>query len=303
MRNFIIFFDEKEGTRSLVRLLNNFERISIIHQVNNRGWEPFDRQTCGPMSLGSLERCLDIVFNKSSIDFKRLNRIYTRTSALPLEEISSGIGAVGFKMRFTPPAKIFPNIINCGALNRLSEIFTAYYAQRFKHMMLKVLKKYDIMVFLAVRQDIYRWGLSKYHGDGSGKPGHLQFKLASGKISRNEIGKIDVDCSRLRKIISVCEASHDRKRRLLEELQLAGIQAHPLLYEDFLTDKQQYFSQILNHLEIKTSQGEIDAALKGGAYFKKVHSDDISDFVQNYGEVQEKFGDRFVSWCLEDLTA
>ena len=303
MRNFIIFFEEKEGTSPLVRLLNNFERISIIHQVNNRGWEPFDRQACGPMSLGNLERCLDIVFNKASIDFKRLNRIYTRTSALPLEETRSEIGAFGFKMRFTPPADIFPNIKKWGVLNKLSGIFTAYYAQRFKHMMIKVLKKYDVMVFLAVRQDIYRWGLSKYHGDGSGQPGHLQFKLASGKISRNEIGKIVVDCTRLRKILSVCEASHAHKRRLIEELQFAGIQAHPLLYEDFLTDKQRYFSQILNHLEIKTSQGEIDAALKGGAYFKKVHSDDISDFVRNHEEVQEKFGDRFVSWVLEDLTA
>jgi hypothetical protein len=97
MQNFIIFFGGKEGTSPLVRLLNNFEQISIIHQVNNKGWEPFDRHNCGHMSIRNLKRCLDIVFNKASTDFEQLNQIYIRTAKRPLEEISRN-GVIGFKM-------------------------------------------------------------------------------------------------------------------------------------------------------------------------------------------------------------
>ena len=78
MRDFIIIFEGKEGTSPLVKLLNNFDRISIVQLVNNAGWEPFDRHNCGPMSLGDLERCLDIAYDKESTDIKQLNQGRTR---------------------------------------------------------------------------------------------------------------------------------------------------------------------------------------------------------------------------------
>lgn len=80
MRNFIIIFAEKEGTSPLVRLLNNFEQISIIHQVDVIDWEPFDIHNRGAMTLGNLERCLDIIFSDDAIDFSQLNQIYTGTA-------------------------------------------------------------------------------------------------------------------------------------------------------------------------------------------------------------------------------
>ena len=280
MRNFIIIFAEKEGTSPLVRLLNNFERISIVHPVNNGDWEPFDIHNRGSMTLKNLERCLDIIFNKESIDFKQLNQIYTRTAEKPLEEFGNN-GVIGFKMRFTTPRKYSP------FSDKLPKKFTHW---SFRVMMFNVLKRNDVVVFLALRQDVLKWALSKYHGDGTGKPGHLQFKLANGKIKREEIGKINVDCTRLEKIISKCVKSHARKRHLMDDFKLAGVQTHPLFYEDFLVDKQQYFNRILNILDLKTSIEEIDAALRKGTYFEKVHSDDISDFVVNHEEVKEKFG-------------
>jgi hypothetical protein len=88
MHNFIIIFAEKEGTSPLIGLLNNFEKISIIHQVNTEDWEPFDIHNRGVMTLGNFERCIDIVLNKESINFKQLNQIYTRTAKKPLEEFS-----------------------------------------------------------------------------------------------------------------------------------------------------------------------------------------------------------------------
>jgi len=292
MRNFIIFFNGREGTSPLVRLLNNFEQVSIIHQVNNAGWEPFDSHNCGPMPLRSFERCLDIIFNKEPLDFKRLNQIYSRMAKRPLEEFKKD-GVVGFKMRFNAPRDNFPFMRVFSPLTRLSRKMTN---RLFRRMMFNVLKRNDVVVFLAVRQDVLKFSLSKYRGGGMGKTGHLQFKLASGNLDRHEIGTMHVDCTRLEKIISEYEESHARKRRLMEDLKLAGIQAHPLCYEDFLADKQQYFSRALDFLGLKISMEEIDTALNKGAYFEKVHSSIIADFVENHEEVEEKFGNRFISW-------
>ena len=242
-------------------------------------WEPFDIHNRGAMTLGNLERCLDIIFGNEAIDFSQLNQIYTKTAKKPLQEFSRN-GVTGFKMRFTIPRKDSPFSY------RLPKNFTD---SSFRLMMFDVLKRNEVVVFLALRQDILKWALSKYHGDGTGKPGHLQFKLANGKIKRDAIGKIHVDSKRLALIISKCVESHARKRRLMEDFKLAGIQTHSLIYEDFLADKQKYIDRILNILELNTSKEEMDAALTKGTYFEKVHSDDISDFVVNHEEVKEKF--------------
>ena len=279
MRNFIIIFAEKEGTSPLIRLLNNFEKISIIHQVNTQDWEPFDMQNRGAMTLRNLEHCLDMVLNRESINFKQLNQIYTRTANTPIEEFSGNV-VTGLKMRFTTPGK------NSLFWNRSPKNFTD---DSFRRMMFNVLKRNDVVVFLALRQDILKWALSKYHGDGTGQPGHLQFKLASGKIKRRAIGKIHVDSTRLKIIISQCVEAHARKCRLMEDFNLAGIQSHSLIYEDFLTDKQKVLNRILDILELNTTIEEIAAALKRGTYFEKVHSDDITNFVVNHEEVMEKF--------------
>lgn len=42
---------------------------------------------------------------------------------------------------------------------------------------------------------------------------------------------------------------------------------------------------------------DIENAIKLGSVFKKVHSDDISEFVINHEEVLKKFGDRCQMWC------
>jgi hypothetical protein len=291
MKDFVIFFEEKEGTSPLVWLLNNFEQISIIQLVNNEGWEPFDRHNCGYISLSTLERYLEMVFRHTPMDVELLNQMYVKKGRTPLEVINPS-GVVGFKMRFFPPTYI-------GAFsrwNRFSRILTTYHTQSFKRMMINILKRNKAVVFLAVRQDLLRWGLSKYHGDGTGKPGHIQFKLASGAIDKNQIGKIHINCKRLETIISRCEASHGLKRRLMEELRLAGIPTYPLRYEDFLADKQEFVGQILNFLEVKVSKEQIGDVLDRGQYFVKVHSDDISTFVINHEEVEDRFNDRFVSW-------
>jgi hypothetical protein len=297
MRNFIIIFDGKEGTSPLVRLLNNFNQISVIHQVNSSGWEPFDKHNCGSMPLKNLEKCLETIYNNKSIDFQKLNNIYCKTAMLPLNETSKD-GVVGLKMRFNNYRENPLYSTTFPTWNRLLRGLLKIYSSRsYKNMIIDLLKRNDIVVFFPVRQDILRWGLSRYHGDGTGKGGHLQFDLASGKISREQIGKMHVDCLKLNKFIIECKNLHAQKRKLIKKLTLAKIQVHPLCYENFLKDKQNYFKQIFEYLELKISNEEIINALNDGAYFKKVHSDDISNFVVNHQEVLEKFGNSFRSWC------
>ena len=104
MRNFIILFHEKTGTSPLVRLLDKFDLITILHQENYTGFEPFDRHRCGRMTLNNLKKCLDIIFNQGKKNIEHLNRIYTTTAKRPLDVISDN-EAIGFKMRFFPPSR------------------------------------------------------------------------------------------------------------------------------------------------------------------------------------------------------
>jgi len=287
MRNFIIFFIGKEGTSPLIRLLDNFDRVSVLHHEG--GLEPFDRHDCGPMSTRNLKKCLDIVLSGKKIDFDRLNRIYTKTAAKPFAVTGSDC-AVGFKMRFQPPGNGLLDMPGFKSWNKWApRAFRKYRRRSFRKMMLEVLKRNNPVVFFAFRQDLLRWSLSKYHGDGNCRPGHMQFDLASGKISREEIGKIHVDCDRLGEILAKSEKMVARKNRLMEEFRSKGIDVFPLSYEDFLEDKYRYFSRFFEILEIQVSKQEIEAALEKGAYYKKVHSRDISEFVINHQEVMDRF--------------
>ena len=296
MRNFVVFFDGREGTTALMQLLSNFDQLTVLHHDLKSGWEPFDYHRCERMSLQDLEQCFEMLFNGKPVDVDRLNQIYTKTAEKPLT-LSNPNGAIGFKMRFEPPRKF------AVTLRRVSMWYWAggktlmdIYNRRFNKMMFEVLKRNNVAVFFAIRQDVLRWALSIYHGDGTGKRGNLQWKLASGKISREQLGKINVDCKRLEKIISRCERSLAIRQELKREFEQAGIKVHPLLYEDFMEDKPTYFRRVFEILEIPITEEEINVVINKGAYFKKVHSDQLSDFVENHQEVMEKFGDRFVSW-------
>lgn len=296
MRNFIILFHEKTGTSPLVRQLDKFESISVIHHERNLGFEPFDTHNCGYMSLGNLKKCLDIIFKPGKKNIEQLNRIYTKTAKRPLRSIGENV-SIGFKMRFAPPSPYPLHIEALQFWNRLAQKYLrTYYFYSFKKIMFEILKKYNIVVLIAVRQDLLRLGLSKYHGDGTGKPGHLQFKLARGAISKSEIGKIQVDCERLEKIISTCEDLHEKNRLLMEEFDQAGIETHPIFYEEFVADRRSYLERLFRILEVDITNDEMSKVLGQEEYLKKVHSDDISEFVVNHEEVTQRFADRFISW-------
>jgi len=248
------------------------------------------------MTIDDLRKCFDIIFGKGPRNIEQLNRIYTKTAVMPLDNIGES-GVVGFKMRFTPPIRYPFHINRLPGWNKLSDaLFRIMYQRSFKKMMFDTLRRHDVIILMAIRQDVLRLALSKYHGDGTGEPGHLQFKLARGVIARNEIEKINVDCERLEKIVSKCEALHEKNRRLMQEFKQAGNQIHPILYEEFVSDKRSYLESLFKILELDITGDEITQVLEQEEYFKKVHSDDISEFVENYEEVTHRFAGRYVSW-------
>ena len=189
MKNFVILFQEKEGTSALVRMLDNFEEFSIVHQEEG-GWEPFNVHNCGEMRFDDYFQCIDNVLNDQSVNIKSINQIYTKTARKPLADFKAN-RSIGFKMRLYAPLK-----------NNVSKVL---FHPQFESRWIKTIKRNNIVVFLSVRQDIFRWALSKYHGDGTGKKGHLQFKMASKQIEKEGIPRIHVNPFRLWIIIKICE--------------------------------------------------------------------------------------------------
>lgn len=295
MRNFIIFFNEKEGSTPVVHLLNEFKAVSVVHQGQG-GWEPFDAHKCGAMPIRKLERCLRLVYGSSPVDMDALNGVYTATATGPLVPIEPKT-AVGFKMRFRPPSSNPLRIpTKHRVAKRLRRAVQKAQHRRFRRRMLAVLHDCDVTAFVVVRQDLLRWALSKYHGDGTGRPGHLQFAVATGRIERDTIERIHVDLDKFRRIIRWCKRDHERKRELLADLESAGVRTAVLRYEDFVSEPAGYFARLLEALDLEADAAEIDAVLARGTRFEKVHSDDLSEFVENHQEVVDAFGGSFVRW-------
>lgn len=303
MKRFVIFFTEKEGTCALVRLLDKLQQVSILRQDSGKewqAWEPFDTHGSGALTFGTLEYCLDQLFTYKEIDFSKLNNIYSKKSKYKLLTVKP-TEALGFKMRFT--ATCNPFYVHTGELahakiyNRCTQkMFSHVMAKPFKSMMFNLLSKNNVTVFFAVRQDLLRWGLSKYRSDYYKGPKHLQFDLARGIISPNDIIKMTVDCGKLEKIIRQCENVHRKRVTLMAEMQQRGITVIPLRYEDFLLDKHDYLRRFSDSLALSVTDGQIQKAVSSKPYFIKVNSNHISDIVTNYQEVERMFKDRFFSW-------
>jgi hypothetical protein len=207
--------------------------------------------------------------------------VYTRTARHPLAAFDKS-KSVGLKMRFWPQRDDV----------RLRWLLTPV----FRYYSSRAFRANNVVAFVTVRQDVFRWALSKYHGDGTGRPGHLQFKLASGKVDRAELPKIKVDPQEFGHLLMRCERTVAEKRRLIESLNRSGVTAWPMLYESFRTDPRAFFGEILSRLDVPWSDSDISAALDCGTRLQKVHSDDIHEFVINADEVLDRFGERYVTW-------
>jgi hypothetical protein len=261
MNNFIIFNTEKEGSCALVMTLDNFEKVNIISDYI----EPFDRHMfIGKHGVSGKDiakedflKCLSIIYDSSNNYLEELNLVYSQYNNQCKFKFSKD-KSHGFKMR---------------------------QRQQWKSGIFSILKKFDVTAFVLIRQDVFRWALSKYHGDGKGGKGHLQFE----GVNIAELPKIEVSWRSLKKKIKKCERRIENQKRLLQDLQTFGVEAIPLYYEDFCNNKIDYFKQLLRRLDITITDSDIMQAIRKDCHYKKVHPDDISEFVENHEEISKKF--------------
>jgi hypothetical protein len=303
MKNFLLFFEEKEGSTAVIQILDGFGRISIVRRQTESGfggWEPFEWFNCGSLGRERFRRCLQLIFRDRPLDLAQLNHIYTQTARAPLRPFDTS-GSIGFKMRISPPWDI-PSLSAGSRLRRLTSIhlltkgFRRLGRNSFRRFMAQTLSDLDVVVFVMVRQDIFRWAISKYHGDGTGRPGHLQFRVAKGDLSSDRLPKIRIDPNRFDEIIDKCVRIHDVKRWWADAMTHAGLSVHPLLYEDFLGDQCSFFTSVLGKLSISIDRRELEENLVRQIRLKKVHGSDISEYVSNHREITERYGDRFLEW-------
>ena len=285
----------------MMHMLDQFDDVNVVHQINNQGWEPLDAHTSGDLSVKSLTRLLDMIYGCKDISMSQINRLYTKTSKLPLCTFSNK-HSVGLKMRLVPHQYVHPwTRTGWPSWNAFwDERLQRDYSVRFRAALLSRLAMHGVTAFITVRQDLLRWALSKYHGDGTGSPGHLQFKLANGEIRHEQISKLHVDCEKLEEVIARCRSVHEENRRLRDTLKGIGVSVFPLRYELFLEDKHAFFRQISNWLVLDWSETAIYNVINSETYLKKVHSNDISDFVENAEEVLDRFEPCWEGWSDDD---
>ncbi len=261
MKNFIIFNSEKEGSCALVSILNNFKQTEIISDFI----EPFDRHMFlnNQGALGKditkedFLKCLSMIYDTSENHLAALNAIYSTYNSVCKFKFAPHTSH-GFKMRLRKQWN--------------AEIFS-------------LLKKYDVTAFVLIRQDVLRWALSKYHGNGKGNSGHLQFY----DVTINDLPKIKVNWMVLKRIIRKCEERIAYRKGFFQDLRCAGVDAFPLYYEDFCNNRFFYFKQLLQKLSIEITDEEIKATVVKECDYKKVHPDDISTYVENHLEILRKY--------------
>ena len=246
-------------------------------------------------------RCLNLVFEPGLINSGKLNKIYTRTAERPLDHYDK-TDDIGFKMRFALPAERgwLSRFISRRGPSWLNElrIDQRWYERR----LMSLLRKHEIVVLFAVRQDLFRWALSKYHGDGTGSDGHLQFDIAYGRLNVSEVPSIKVDPLHFEKLIDTRRAIVDEKLRLKRKMQDLGIKTEAVIYEEFLADPHAFFHKLFRAIDHPVSDPDISAVLKTGTPFRKVHSEDISEFVVNHREIEAQFGECLIDFEEESRT-
>ena len=297
MRDFVLFFGEKEGTSAMVRWADRLEGVSVVHHDNGRGWEPLEAHLLGrDLRLEEVSTLFSLIYSKPR-DMDALRRTYAvkrpDRTLVSLPET----GSVGLKMRWRPP-----DVFHCGyelidlPVNRL---FREMRRSRHFAAMTEQMAAHDVVPMMAARQDIFRWALSKYHGSGSGKKGHLQFKLASGEIERGDIPKVHVHLRKFGRLVDQCRRLHEGKRELAEALLAQGLSVKPLLYEDFLEDKVAFFEDFLESLGHPVRPGQVHSMLEGAINLQRVHTGPLSDYVENAVELERAFGGAWEEWSSD----
>ena len=294
VKDFVLFFEEKEGTTAIMRWADRLSQVRVLHYTDDGGWEPLE-----PFKLGQNVRHEEVQSLMRAIyarprNMEDLRRRYAMK--VPNQELVAlpDECSIGLKMRWTPP-RVFYSGLSAFDLP-VNRMFKGYRYRRYYDSMVQTLLDADVAPMLAVRQNVFKWALSKYHGDGTGKKGHLQFKLASGEVTRQDIPKINVDLRRFGRLLDQCRRKHDAKREFVEQMSKDGLKVFPLLYEDFLEDKVQFFQGFLGHVNQPVDSVDLQKSLGGEIALKRVHKGPLSEYVENHQALERAYGDAFESW-------
>lgn len=228
---------------------------AIVSQLKNFDpidiiwFEPFDNHHLSkPISEQDLNEMFNIIYNnkQDDVDKKILGNIYSKYSDKIITDYDKN-HVRGFKMR--------PKVIDIR----------------------DTLKNNQVVVFVLIRKNKLKWAVSKLERNT------LQFDLVKGNIKENP--KLTVNFDILSENIDKCTTIINKKYKLINEYKNYGIDAHPIYYEDFCNDKQNFFKNMFDMLKVNIDDSEIDHVLTNKkCFFKKVHSDVLSDFITNYDQ-------------------
>lgn len=223
-------------------------QLKKLDQIEIIGFEPFDANK-RPMQSIDIRRMFSLIFNKNVKKnyVESINNIYKDYYKRDFPKFKKD-GSVGFKMRIKNLPDITP-----------------------------VLKKNNVVVFILFRTNILKWAISKC------RPNSYQFKLVKGQIKENP--ELIIDFNLLNKKIQECKRLHEQKKEILNRCINNRMLAYPIYYECMNEDKEKYFKDILKKIDINIQEDEFQKFINKQNYFKKVHSDNLEDFVTNYDEL------------------
>lgn len=295
MNRFVLLFNEREGTSAFIRLLDNFQQISLIRREGDVISEPFDRHNCGPMTPRNFTNLFHLLFDDNALNINKINHIYTKTSHRAITPYNKN-KITGFKMRLYNGIYLpYPRYIRMFLLG--FPITGNFLRRKREDLFFDLIKTLKFTVFLAIRQDVFRKALSKYYSNNISTGNvHPQFDIANGKLNPSGLPKIFVKPKQLEKYLDKSKQEIIAQRILYRQLKKRQIPVFPLLYEDFLMDKVSFIKTFFRDLGHIVSDEDIQKAIKKGNPFKKVHSNDISDFVINGDELEKKYGHEYNRW-------
>lgn len=260
MKNFVIFFLANTGSSAIISHLKKLkDNISIV------GFEPFDECHMRNKKIqpNDLKRMLDMLLKKEAKFDENTNenvrnaidKIYVKYRDDPFPEFDKS-RSIGFKMRLKDWETIAEPI-----------------------------KNNDTVVFILLRENVFKWALSLYDFKSS------QFSLIKGQIEKNP--KVTVDIEKFKEILHRCQTNLEARYRLIERLDADGVSVYPLYYEEYCNDKEKFFRDFFDTVEIPMSKDALKEFSEIPNYFKKVHDDDVKKFVLNYDELKREFGKEY----------
>lgn len=251
MTDFALLFNEREGSTAMIGALDKITGISCL-RTSKYSYEPFDNWN---------------VTHDVSVMQQIIRKIEYRATAVDLSEQYRLIALQDQDIYYKP------------------ESLVAGFKARFSHHPWeKILKGSKFHVLMAFRDDIIAQGISRYHGNGSFREGHMQFTFKQGTL----IEPFAVDLGKFSEIVNYIINANNRKKELILRLQENKIPVSVIIYEEFARDPVFLIERILKKVGFKSDRNIIKNCLEKQP-LRKVHSSKLGDFIINFEDINKQF--------------